>query len=305
MNKNIVGFGFAGIFIVGAIVAYSILSDPHAVRSARESGIPSARAGGSASASPKAASVPHQAATTNADDVKTAIANLQTSGASNSDIELANAKAIDECRPIKNRPNYATEKVSQYEIAGAKHLDTVRWYASDLVKRCTNFVSSAVVSRAAEEEAYAKAAVAGSIEATARRLRNDVLLSTVGGDDPLTADDFKPQLMSLLETGDPNAIFQLSDVLGEGSKLEGPAAGNAKTAAAWVLVACDMGLDCTYGGSTLRQFCLNGGMYCGPGDLRQNMANSGFSPDDFSDITALERTIYAKVKSGNVSDLFH
>jgi hypothetical protein len=82
------------------------------------------------------------------------------------------------------------------------------------------------------------------------------------------------------------------------------AAGTNTTAAAWKLVACDMGVDCSQGSALLRQSCLNGGIYCGPGDLRTNMMNSEFSPENFAKVQQLEVLIYDALKSGNESTLF-
>jgi len=240
-------------------------------------------------------------------DLSAYIDELQASGKDKGEIPLAKAKAIDECAAVRNPGNYVPNMVRQWQAAGQQpaHMENVRNYASETVQRCAAFPGGTKMSMAEVERLYAQAAADGNTTAIARKLKTDVLFTALSpAGDTLTSNDFLPTALNLIRSNDPSAILELSDLMGENSKLQGIAAGSARAEAAWRLVACDLGLDCSHGSSLLRQFCLNGGMYCGDGDLRTNMMNTQFSPDDFSRVQQLEGQIYQALQSGDVGVLF-
>ena len=244
-----------------------------------------------------------------ADDLDAYIRDLQSTTLDKSAAPLAQAKAIEECFALTTSPDYAAGLVRQTkEISFPGHdkiVPVIEAYANRLVQRCAKFVANNSFSRAKLEERYAQAADLGSTEAIAHRLNGDVAFSQMSPTgDSFTSDDILPIVRGLVASKDPGTIFVLSENFGEGMPLNGVAVGDRRAVAAWELVACDLGLDCSFGSLILRLYCLNGGMYCGPGGLRANMLQQAFSPDDFTEVQRLERLIYSALKDGTSDALF-
>lgn len=236
-----------------------------------------------------------------APDVEADLARITDSGTGN--VALAHAHAIEECATIRSRPDFVNEMVDMHQHADAQNVETVRRYSEQTIARCKAFNGSEHSDPKALEEFYLQAEKEGSRAAKARNLARDVMMSGVAAE-PITAADLQPVAIDLLSSGDPDTLLALSDLMGETSKLKGTAAGTSVADAAWKLVACDFGLDCSNGSRLLRGFCLNGGMYCGPGDLRANMMNGGFPPETFAQVQELEHTIYQAIRDGKVASLF-
>jgi hypothetical protein len=238
-----------------------------------------------------------------AHDLTAYIGGLQATDNRPGSVELARAKSIGECGVFNIQPNYAADTVRQRQLFGHGDIAIVRKYATELEQRCANFQSSQPTSLADAGNLYSEAAQKGNLEAQAHLLNSEVLNSLANpSTDLLPLDHVRSSVLAILGSGDPDAIFELSGFFGPDSVLEGPAAGSEKAVAAWQLVACDIGLDCS--ANLLRSFCLNGGMYCGPGDLRQNMSQAQFTPADFEQVLALETAIYAALASGDIESLF-
>jgi hypothetical protein len=219
-------------------------------------------------------------------------------------IDLAQAKAIDECRALKVSPTFAADIVQQRKLIGHSDVAIVQKYADQLEERCLTFLGSQSISGAGDASLYSAAAEKGSLEAEAHLLKSQVLNSLVSPTAAaLSLDSVQSSVVNIIGSGDPAAIFELSDLFGENSVLGGTASGSSKAVAAWQLVACDMGLDCSE--NLLRSYCLNGGIYCGSGDLRQNMQQTQFTPADFAQVVALESAIVSALNAGNVGSLFN
>lgn len=244
-----------------------------------------------------------------ATNLKAYIDSLKAEGAAEKDIQLANAKALDECGMLSFRPNFIAENVKYLkhlaETGGAPDVRLVEKYAAAFSQRCSNFPETRNQT-ALREQYYAQAAIAGSVEAKARQLvRGETMDGLSSTKQPLAPDVMRSEVFQILGSGDAGAIFELSQMFGANSGFTGAAAGSFKTEAAWKLVACDMGLDCSENGPLLRQTCFQGFMFCSSGNLRENMRKSAFSPDDFQQIQILEEMIYKGLNTGNTSSLLN
>lgn len=217
---------------------------------------------------------------------------------------LTKAKIISECLMFKIRPNFAAEILSERISPRIKDPGVVERHAKSLAGRCAR-VDSAQLTRRDMLDAYAESAKEGNPEAKAFLLKYDALISRLGENAEGSAADIATLAKSLAQTRDPGAVFELAGLFGEGSLIHGPASGSAEAAAAWMLVACDLGYDCGPDSAIVRGSCLFGGLYCDAGGLEENMRLWQFSPDSFEFVRELRRKIYQGIKTGDVDALFN
>jgi hypothetical protein len=237
----------------------------------------------------------------NSQNLEVLLEKLKNDPSNKAEFNLVKAKATEECSAFVKMPNYAFDLIRGRENTGKANKILLEKYANYLTQRCRDFANSEQPTIANLNALYQAAAQQGSAEALAYQLKRELLQSSAG----MSNDELRATAVDVINSLDPAAIFELSDAFGTNSKFAGPAVGTEKASAAWQLVACDMGLDCSAGSAILMQFCLNGGVYCDGGNLRQNMQNSGFSPTDFQEIISLETLIYKKIMNGNASSLFN
>jgi len=243
---------------------------------------------------------PSAASYNSSTNLRSLLDSLQGDASKKRDYDLVKAKALEECFIFTRQPNYANDVVQSRKAMNKGSPDVLQKYADTLTQRCRELASSGPISVKESKNLYADAAREGSPEATAHQLRSSLVL----GQATDSIDVLRSKSIDLINTGDPAAIFELSGAFGSNSKFSGAAVGSEKATAAWQLVACDMGLDCSANSALLASACLNGGMYCEPGDLRFNMQQGQFSPTEFEEVIALETTIYNQIKNGKTAMLF-
>lgn len=299
-NKSVV---VTVLLVTAALVAgFFYLQDrrPRTLPPAPKGAVSSAdkpKAQGTAPVNSAPPSQPNKVSYELAKDVGAYVAQLEASGAKPAEINTAKAKAIEECFMFSRMPNYAIDTWKARQGIGSADQTVQENYAKLETARCLSYATGRQLKAADAKQLYTDAANAGSPEAQAHITAGR--LNRLGDAQP--SSEVTAQINGLIATQDPGAVFELSESFGINSKFTGPYFGNAKTAAAWQLVACDLGLDCSEGSSLMIGFCLNGGVYCGPGDLRNNMSQLGFSPADFNEVLSLERAIYSKLKNSTDS----
>lgn len=242
-------------------------------------------------------------------DLSAYIDSLQTDGSSEAEILTAKAKAMEECWMLSLRPNYAAEAIESRARITQENSTQFRQDIGRLSQRCSALISQGQVSLKNLKANYAKAARDGNAEAMAYQLSHAVFHDANSDErapPTATSPDFDPRqkILDILASGDPEAIFLLSGLFNENSRFRGKATGSAIAEAAWQLAACDFGLDCSENSYLLRQYCINAGAYCEPGDLRWHIRELRLAPAAYQRAVALETEIYAAIKSGNAASLF-
>ena len=216
-------------------------------------------------------------------------------------LEVAQAKAIDECGWIMLDPNY-----TQLEIARLK--DTQSKLAPYQIKahesmqtRCQNFALHTSLKFKDGKALYNKAANLSNPEAIAHNLGYGMYISK------LSSAVAYAKTMEVIKSNDPVAWFRLSYVLGDdgpfaasaGKEIGTPASTNA-----WQLVACDHGVNCSANSPVVELACIMRGI-CGPGDFRSNLQVTLSSAQEFQDVTTAEARINQALANGTVATLIN
>jgi hypothetical protein len=143
------------------------------------------------------------------------------------------------------------------------HPEIKPWVDSLLARttaRCERFTKNDLGTHKQREDALMAAAKQGSALAKAR------LLSRMPTTKDLTDQQFATAVHEIIATGNPDAIFDLSAVLGAGvagrEKLFDVPSGSEVATDAYVLAACRMGRDCGPNSQLLAALCFNG-VACG------------------------------------------
>lgn len=123
--------------------------------------------------------------------------------------------------------------------------------------RCGRFAPADAPTFVQLVERRREAAQSGSLAAEAALLAMGV---------PLTDDvDYRRNLVERVQASrDPEAFVALSPAMGVAASgdvaLEQSIAGTQASELAWQLAACDLGLDCSPGGTLMTEYCSNGGI---------------------------------------------
>lgn len=201
--------------------------------------------------------------------------------------------ALNECLSVE------LPKDSQYaagQEAAHKNLE-LKTYVNGLIAiqqlRCSRFVKSDIGGVANIRDQYAELAKEGSAKALAMMLTNADLDSIP--DTTLTAE-----VRQILDSGDPDAIGTLSNLMGlraQGRQNAfGSMSGNVIDQFAWLLAACHMGMACGADSATIRTMCLNGGI-CGAGSVDQMVSSSFLSPKSYETAVLKSRQIVSSLGS--------
>ncbi len=124
-------------------------------------------------------------------------------------------------------------------------------------QRCLRFVPQDGFSLPAIIAQRVRAAQAGSVAAEA---------SLLALDQPLQAgDDYRRDLVQrVLDSDDPFAYLAIAPVMGTAgsgrSDTLGMVSGSDLSEMAWRIASCELGMDCSPGGSMMTNYCVNGGV---------------------------------------------
>jgi hypothetical protein len=200
------------------------------------------------------------------------------------------ALALNECMAMSINPSFA-ETANGF---GGRNIP--KYMLSDYKERCQNLAQSHSIKSAEIDALYSSAAEHGDLYAQARNFAQSA--------NTLSQEEASRQMLDIIQSGDPYAINELSTALADPSSQRlGEYAGSDASAAAWQLVACDMGMDCGAGSYIVRQMCVFGGI-CGQGDLRNVLAQV-LSPKDFARMEQREASILKAIQAGNYQSLVH
>jgi len=124
-------------------------------------------------------------------------------------------------------------------------------------QRCARFVPEDGFSSATIITRRIQAAQAGSLAAEAALLAMEQPLQE--------GDDYRRDLVQrVLDSGDPFAYLAIAPAMGTiGSGRRdtlGEVSGSELTEIAWRVAACQLGMDCSPGGSMMTNYCVNGGI---------------------------------------------
>ncbi|GAB4184377.1 MAG: hypothetical protein Tsb002_07340 [Wenzhouxiangellaceae bacterium] len=122
-------------------------------------------------------------------------------------------------------------------------------------------------------------------------------------------DDLTVQKMvkDTLKSGDPEAIFELSNLMGlvaDGHPLlSGPYTGTPMHSYLWALAACDQGYPCGQSNIYLKSSCQNYGQ-CQYISLEQFFVDQAFAPAQIPRIQRLRNEINAMFETGDFKGIF-
>ncbi|HET6407272.1 MAG TPA: hypothetical protein VFG14_05280, partial [Chthoniobacteraceae bacterium] len=85
--------------------------------------------------------------------------------------------------------------------------------------------------------------------------------------------------------------------------VNGPFAGTQDDYIAWLLVACDLGRDCSASSRLLRELCLTTNR-CPPGDYREYVRTSLATPQQFQSALVKEKTLLGLIADGRFQKIF-
>ena len=189
---------------------------------------------------------------------------------------------------MTNSGAFASIKVANYRKAALERVNS----------RCKTFAMTTKLTQADIGNLLQKSAAAGNVQAMARSLS----MSLSG----MPPDQAKEAAVTLVTSGDAQAIFEISNSFGENGPFkadEGGVIGSIASDVAWRLVACDQGMDCSSTGSFTNMACIAGGV-CGPGDYRTNVQYSNFPSGTYEQALQIEALINAAISNGTVQSYF-
>lgn len=165
---------------------------------------------------------------------------------------------VDEyCAPFARDPagfDRDSDLIDNLQLEAARALGAAR---DRIGARCGRFVPADAPTFVQLVERRREAAEAGSLAAEAALL-------AMGA--PLADDvDYRRDLVERVQASrDPQAFVALSPAMGVAASgdvaLEQSIAGTQAHELAWQLAACDLGLDCSPGGTLMTEYCGNGGI---------------------------------------------
>lgn len=210
---------------------------------------------------------------------------------------FAEAKARGECAIFGINPSYVRDAIQGMETnPDIPHAKIRIAMLRRLETRCSGFPETGTHDVSEIPTLYARAALDGSVPAAAHNLvmssfRTPVAIS-------------RRRTIAIIETKNPVAVFELSTLFANNTlRLQTDALINSRESAiAWRLVACKLGLDCSYTSALVQQACLSGGP-CGRGSYIENVENDKVSPSRFGEITKAATQILRAVQRNDVTNI--
>lgn len=203
------------------------------------------------------------------------------------------ADAYLECIGVALDPAYRNPGVAPAEEG---HPQLKRYVGSLLAihrERCGRLESQDVGGLQAIRTLYANAAKNGSSKALAMQLMYNPDLDAVP-DAELAAD-----VEQIKNSGDPDAIGALSNLMGSRAESRdvvfGTPSGTEMDEYAWLLAACEMGMECGPDSAVVRGYCLNGGI-CDANSVDRIIASDKLSASDYRMTLALSRQIVSNIE---------
>ena len=214
---------------------------------------------------------------------------LKAADPHDTEAETIIADASYECVAMAQSPDTRYPGARQAE----KQRPELKPYIEGLIandqQRCGRLVKSDISSADAKSIVgmYAKPASDGSMKALAIQLQYSNI-------DAMPNAALAADVQRIIASQDPDAIGALSNLMGgraeDRSAAFGPVSGTETQQYAWLMAACQMGMDCGPGSSLLRQYCLNAGV-CGYTSIDQVISNNYLTPTDYRTAVAQSQQI--------------
>jgi len=147
-------------------------------------------------------------------------------------------------------------------------------------------------------EAYREAAANGSAAAAAKLLVENVA--------SFPSESIRDGVVDALQSGDPMALVELSSLMSRNDQdpsAVGKYSRSIPVSFAWMLVACDIGLDCGSTSFLVRQICIFGSI-CGSGTLQDVVQQRVLTPADFRNVMEVRNDLRWIISSGEYFRLF-
>ena len=209
-------------------------------------------------------------------------------------LDLAKAQAVDECSNSIINPAYPQLMMRYLELSKDLNRKIKIRMLDRLQRRCKIFSATTEYSASLANSLYRRSAQQGNIAAKAKILSEE---------SPQVGYDHDNRLLSILNSGNAEAIYNLSTVFGPSGQFAqsgSDVAGNDLSVYAWQLVACDRGLDCSSTSLVVQQYCLYRGICGYGGSLRENLMQSAVSPENYGRLSAIEYDINTALKGGTL-----
>lgn len=209
------------------------------------------------------------------------------------------ALANDECFASQTTPNRAQNFREKFAAGLAEPQRSIALRHNDLEEqRCRDLVAEGKLTPTSARESLARAAAAG-----------DLLASTMKLEEQWTEkseDELKNSLRQIAASRDGEAIGAMATMLGvreDEPQVNGPFAGTHEDYLAWLLVACDLGRDCSENSRVMRQLCFVMGR-CPQGNYRDFIRSSLATPSQFDSATVKEKTLLQLISNGRFQEIF-
>ena len=219
----------------------------------------------------------------------------------------ADAGDADAIRAIVNAEGECFPYASQSELLDAEHINSSfarpdRAVALSLLKkqiqRCSDLIATGENNKQWLDELGVKAAGLDDLIGQAMQFLDHGAHSV---SDPQTVDSLA-EIVAISSrialSKDPEAIAILA------LSQYGSRDGKRTETYAWMLVACDLGRDCSSDGFEMRRNCLLE-KKCVSGNYRELLRRKILPPDQFDMAQARELEILQAIRRGDVSHLFH
>lgn len=219
----------------------------------------------------------------------------------------ADAGSADAIRTIANAYTECVQYSSFPELLDAKRFDRSfsepdRSIALALQKkqrdRCADLIANSGGTYPKDfEEALTRTVGLNDLIGQAEALLDEDVNKRRDPSTALSKDQIAALSSKIALSNDPEAIATLA------LSQYGPRDGGTANTYAWLLVACDLGRDCSADGLSMRRSCL-GDRRCVSGGYRELLRRKILPPDQFDAAQIREREILQAIKSGDVSHLF-
>ncbi|MEZ5460798.1 hypothetical protein [Dokdonella sp.] len=204
------------------------------------------------------------------------------------------AKALVECALLKVDPLHVETMRQISEIAKQNGLHEIPpRFLAEHEARCGALARS-----------VAPVESAASLMHKALERENPVALAQELTSRSATTSDVEAKSIAtrVLETKDPYAIAQLSELMSQDDRM-GRFSGTRASKFTWQFVACDLGMDCSSDSYIVRQTCLFY-LACGNGGYKDVVRYTMSTPAEFQRILSQEQEILFLIAQGRWAEIF-
>lgn len=170
-----------------------------------------------------------------------------------------------------------------------------------LQQRCSGFITSDQISQEQLNSMLVTAAEGGH-----RAARLEVIIDAlIQQKELVNPAGLQSLITEIISTQDQSALLHLPDLMGlDAVAFLSPYSGTDLDQAAWTLVSCDLGLDCSSNHPVLKTGCMLAGTWCRYPSIEALYAAEGFPPNIFERMKQRHREILSLIHQGDYQALF-